>query len=112
MMWLVLSFLVIAALVGGLGLLAVEAFWTLRALYERGGEHHWDMLAARLGLLHGHDDRGGHVLDGQVNGVWLHVSAEGAWMVVRGRIEALLPTGTRIVHRQYARGPGLRTGNP
>jgi hypothetical protein len=102
-MWTVLP-LALALFVGlGAVLLVLEGVRTLQVLYEQGGEQHWRRLADRL-----------HMLDGQRDGVWLHVSAEGPWMVVRGRIEAPMPAGLRILRRESALHVerALHTGNP
>ncbi len=107
-MILILGVLVASALL----LAGTASFGRLRRLYHLGGEQHWDRLGARVGLLHGHSARGGHVLDGLRSGVWLHVEAEGAWMVVRGRIEAPMPPGLSVVHRDLAPERGLRVGSP
>ena len=111
-MWLA----ALLALFVGVGavLLVLEGVRTLQVLYEQGGEQHWRRLAERLHMLYGRDDQGGHVLDGQHDGVWLHVSAEGPWMVIRGRIEAPMPAGLRVLRREGRRAgtPSLHTGNP
>lgn len=111
-MLLVLALAVL--LLGGGALLAVEGFQRLRRLYELGGEQHWGRLGEAVGLLHGHSDQEQHVLEGQRGGVWLRVHAEGAWMVVRGRIDAPMPAGLSICRRQRGRAGrrGLRTGSP
>lgn len=96
---------------GGVLLLPGAAvFQRLKQLYILGGEQHWDRLGARVRLLHGHSAQGGHVLDGLREGVWLHVEPEGAWMVIRGRIEVPMPAGLSVVNRGTARG--LRLGSP
>lgn len=102
----------VVLLLGGTVLLAVEGFQRLRRLYELGGEQHWERLAEEIGLLHGHSERDQHVLEGQRGGVWLRVHAEGAWMVVRGRIDAPMPAGLDIRRRLQLGRRGLRTGNP
>ena len=106
--------LIIVALIigGGLILVGAEGMGRLRALYNQGGERHWDLLGVRVGLLHGHDAMGGHALDGQRRGVWVHVEAEGAWMIIRGRIEVPMPDGLRVVHREIGGSGGIKVGSP
>ncbi|MFT5680414.1 MAG: hypothetical protein ACI8RZ_001320 [Myxococcota bacterium] len=111
---MVAAILILGVLVAGGGFLlaGVEGVRRLRRLYDLGGEQHWDRLGAQVGLLHGHSAQGGHVLDGLREGVWLHVEAEGAWMVIRGRIEAAMPPGLSVVHRSRTGEAGLRVGSP
>ena len=106
--------LVLAVILGCVALLfsGIEGIGWLRRLYEQGGEQHWDLLGAQVGLLHGHSARGDHVLDGQRCGVWLHVEAEGAWMVIRGRIEVPMPPRFAVVHRRRGASPGVLVGSP
>lgn len=108
---LIIGLAIATAAAGLIG--TIEGFGRLRRLYELGGEQHWDRLGDAVELLHGHDEHGQHVLEGRRQGVWLHVSADGPWMVVRGRIDAPLPSGLQI--RRRARGlarRSLKTGNP
>ncbi|MFT4975353.1 MAG: hypothetical protein ACI8S6_001240 [Myxococcota bacterium] len=103
----------LSVLGGGSVLLAVEGLGRLRRLYEQGGEQHWARLGAAVGLLHGHGDQGEHILEGQREGVWLNVTADGVWMVVRGRIDAPMPAGLEIRRRRrLSARHRLHTGNP
>lgn len=102
----------VVLLLGGGVLAAVEGFQRLRRLYELGGEQHWERLAEEVGLLHGHTDEEQHVLEGQRGGVWLRVHAEGAWMVIRGRIDAPMPAGLSVRRRRGLERRGVQTGNP
>ena len=99
--------------IGSVTLLAgAEGLGRLRRMYEQGGERHWSLLGDQVGLLHGHNARGGHVLDGQRRGVWLHVEAEGAWMVIRGRIEVPMPSRLAVVHHSLGTAPSVVVGSP
>ena len=103
-----------AALLVGTALATIEGFNRLKLLYEQGGDQHWGRLADEVGLLHSHNDQGQHVLEGQRGGVWLRVHAEGAWMIIRGRIDRPMPAGLDV-RRRRGRGRrrrGLRTGSP
>ncbi|MEL6342787.1 MAG: hypothetical protein AAFV53_06615 [Myxococcota bacterium] len=112
MLTLLIVFGAVAVTIGGV-LAVLGGAAHLKFLYEQGGEQHWSLLADRVGLLHGHDDQGRHVLDGSREDIWLHAHAEGSWMVVRGRIDAPLPPTLRITHtRERPQRPRLRTGNP
>ncbi len=111
---MVAAILILVALAAGGALLlaGAEVIRRLERLYILGGEQHWDRLGTRVRLLHGHSAQGGHVLDGLRDGVWLHVESEGAWMVIRGRIEARMPAGLSVVHRSRSGEDGLWVGSP
>lgn len=109
----VLLIVVVLTLAGGSVLLAVEGTTRLRTLYDQGGEVHWNRLAATVQLMHGHSERGQHLLEGRRDGVWMHVEANGSWMIVRGRLDVQMPSGF-LVRRWKTLSPraSLRTGSP
>lgn len=109
----VLLILMVLTLAGSGVLLAVEGTTRLRTLYDHGGEVHWDRLAAAVQLMHGHSERGQHILEGRRDGVWMNVIAEGSWMVVRGRLDVQMPSGFFVRRwKSLAQRPSLRTGSP
>lgn len=109
-----LFILMLVVILGGSAalLLGAEVMARVRRMYAHGEDRHWDLLGDRVRLLHGHNSCGDHVLDGHRSGVWLHVEAQGSWMVIRGRIEAAMPARFGVAHRGLGAAPGVIVGSP